>query len=147
MNLPTQGQVIAAGRHVATSVASVIGTLAAVKLLSGGDAASLQTSIDQFSHGVAEIFAAVSAIVVTVSGAYAALSANPIVQMLKGLLSIAKDPSKIEQVKDAASIEQKAALVATTNNLDSVKGVPLQNTSEGLAIQTLVPSQAVAVVK
>lgn len=146
MRMPTQAEVAAAGRHVATMAATAIGTLASVKLLSGGDAASLQASIDQISHGVAEIVAGVAAMSVAISAAYAALSANPMVQLLKGLLFVSKNPEKVEEVKQTASIEQKAALVATTNNLDSVQSVPLKDTNEGLAIASMVPAPEVAVI-
>jgi hypothetical protein len=122
IGLPTADQVKAYGRHVGTAVASVIGTLAAVKVISGGDAASLQASLDQISHGVAEIVTAVSAIVVTVSGAYAAISANPLWQLLRGSRAVSADPklaasvpesTQKEMVKATDALPTTAAVVST----------------------------------
>lgn len=148
MNLPTQDQVFAFGRHIITAAASVIGTLATVKLVSGGDAQSLQTSLDHISHGFSEIVAAVAVMVTTVSGIYASLSANPVVQMLKGMLNLAKaSPAQVKQIVADAPIEQKAAVVAAANAVPAVQGVPLSPTKEGQAIAALVPAPEVAVVR
>lgn len=141
----TTDQLFAFGRHARTMAATAVGTAVTFKLMSGGDAASLQAAFDQISHGVAEIVAGVSAVIVVGTAVISAASANPVVQLLKGLMTISQKPDKIEEVKQTATIEQKAALVATTNNLDSVRGVPLKNTDEGLAIASIVPAQEVAV--
>lgn len=141
----TMDQAKAFGRHARTAVLTGAGTLAGMKIISGGDLSTLQTSFDQISHGVSEIVLGVTALATLATGIIAAVSANPVFQMLRGLMAVSKDPAKIEQVKEAASIEQKAALVAATDNLDEVKGVPLKPTDEGRTIASLVPSPTAAV--
>lgn len=119
MNLPTKDQLNAAGRHVGTAVASIIGTLAAVKIISGGDAASLQTSLDQIGHGAAEVLAGITALSVAVSGAYAAISANPLWQLLRGSKAVSASPSLAASVP----LETKQAMVSATDALPGVQNV------------------------
>jgi len=128
MNLPTADQVKAFSRHVGTSAASIIGTLAAVKVISGGDAASLQTSLDQIGHGFAEIVTAVSAIAVTVSGAYAAISASPLWQLLRGSKAVSADPilaSKVPESTQKEMVKATDALPTTVTVVSTLaKDVP-----------------------
>lgn len=138
----TYDQVKAGGRHVLTSAASIIGTLAAVKIISGGDAASLQASLDHISHGVAEIAAGVTTIVTITSGVYAAISASPLWQLLRGSKAVAADPAKVEQLKKA-SIADKAPLAILTDKLPEVAGVGTTDTVAGKALANAVPSNTV----
>lgn len=112
MRLPTKDEVLAFSRHAGTSAASVVGTLAALKIISGGDASSLQSSIDQISHGVAEIVTGVSALGAAAMGIFAALSANPLWQLIKGSRAVAANPSIVQQgnisVADQASVAKAA---------------------------------------
>jgi hypothetical protein len=135
----TGDQVKAYGRHVGTAAASVIGTLAAVKVISGGDAASLQASLDQISHGVAEIVTAVSAIAITVSGAYAAISANPLFQLLRGSRAVSADPKLAAQVPEATQKE----MVKATDALPTTTAV-VSTLADDIPSSTVVtPDQAV----
>lgn len=115
----TGDQVKAYSRHVFTAAASVIGTLAALKIVSGGDASTLQASLDQFSHGFAEMVAAVSTIAVTVSGAYAALSASPLWQLLRGAKAVSASPALAAQVP----LETQKEVVKATDKLPTVATV------------------------
>lgn len=119
MQVPTQDQLKASGRHVLTMVAAVIGTLAALKVISAGDAANLQSSLDQISHGAAEFLTGVTALVVALSGAYAAISANPIWQLLRGAKAISADPTLAAQVP----LETKQEMVKATDKLPGVDSV------------------------
>lgn len=139
LTLPTADQVKAFGRHVGTSVASIIGTLAAVKVLSGGDAASLQTSLNQISHGVAEILTAASAIAVTVSGVYASISASPLWQLLRGSKAVSADPklaasvpvsTQKEMVKATDALPSTVAVVTTPEIANSIPSLSVQPSTE-----------------
>lgn len=142
MTLPTSDQINAALRHVATAVASIVGTLAAVKIISGGDAASLQASLDHITHGAAEILAGVTTLVTVASGAWAAISASPLGQLLRGSKAVAADPAKMEQLK-TMSVEQQAPLVKVTDKLPEVAGVGTTSTAAGQALAAAVPSNSV----
>lgn len=122
IGLPTADQVKAASRHVGTAVASVLGTLAMLKIVSAGDASALQASFDQISHGAAEFLAGVTALSVAASGAYAAISANPLWQLLRGSKAVSADPklaasvpesTQKEMVKAADALPTTVAVVST----------------------------------
>jgi len=122
IGLPTADQVKAASRHGVTMVMTVVGTMATLKIISGGDAAALQSSLDQISHGAAELLAGVTALSVAVSGAYAAISANPLWQLLRGSKAVSADPklaasvpesTQKEMVKATDALPTTAAVVST----------------------------------
>jgi hypothetical protein len=134
MNLPTADQAKAAGRHVLTAGASIIGTLAALKVLSGGDATSLQNSLNQIGHGTAEILTAVTAISVTLSGVYSALSANPLWQLLRGSKAIAANPSLAVgvTVADQASVATAAQQMPEVQTIIASPAVAMLSPSNGV---------------
>ena len=142
MQLPTKDQVYAFGRHVGTALASIIGTLAAVKIISGGDAAQLQGAIDQIGHGTAEVITGISTLTVAITGLIAAFSASPLAQLFRGSKAVMADPVKIEQLR-AASIKDKATVTAVTDQLPEVAEVKTVPTSAGVALAQAVPSATV----
>jgi hypothetical protein len=148
MNFPkislTVDQLKSAGRHVASVAAGAVIGAASLKLISGSDAASLQSSFDQISHGVTEVVTGVAALVAAAMTAYATISANPVVRLLRGLIEVKNDPAKMEQVRNS-SLSDKANLIAVTDSLKEVEGVPLTPTKDGNAIADLVPSKSVDV--
>lgn len=115
----TLDQTKAAGRHVLTAAASIVGTLAAVKVISGGDASSLQTSLDQISHGAAEVLAGITTIATVASASYAAISASPLWQLLRGSKAVSASPSLAASVP----LETKQAMVSATDALPGVQNV------------------------
>jgi hypothetical protein len=141
----TVDQLKSAGRHVGSIAAGAVLGAASLKLISGGDASSLQSSFDQIGHGLTEVFAGVAALAAAATTAYATISANPVVRLLRGLIEVKSDPTKMEQVKNA-SLADKANLISVTDALTEVEGVPLTPTKDGNAIAQLVPSQSVDVV-
>lgn len=140
----TTDQLKSAGRHVGSIAAGAVLGAASLKLISGGDASSLQASFDQIGHGLTEVFAGVAALAAAATTAYATISANPVVRLLRGLIEVKADPAKLEQVQKA-SLADKANLIAVTDSLKEVEGVPLTPTKEGNAIADLVPSKSVDV--
>lgn len=119
MKLPTYDQVKAFGRHAVTAAAASVGTLAAVHLISGGDASTLTGYINQINDGVAKIVAGVTGIITIGSGLYAAWSASPLSQ----LFAVAK------QAMDPSS---------------PVKGVILSDTPAGKQLASEAPATVVA---
>lgn len=144
MNMPTRDQVFAFGRHVGTAVASIIGTLAAMKIISGGDAAQLQTAIDSIGHGTAEIITGTSTLVVAVTGLIAAFSASPLAQLFSGSKAVMADPAKVAQLR-GASVADKASVTAVTDSFPEVKGVLVKPTETGVKLAEAVPSDSVKV--
>lgn len=88
MELPTQAQVVAFGRHVVTFAMGGVTVLAAAHALSPTDATSATGAINQISSGVASIIAGVTTLIGIASGIYAAVSASPLWQ----LFAVAKNP-------------------------------------------------------
>lgn len=76
MNLPSQSQVNAAGRHVLTFAMGGVASAAALHVISAGDATTISNSISQISTGVADIAAGLAPIIAIVSAWYAAWSAS-----------------------------------------------------------------------
>lgn len=76
MNLPSQSQVNAAGRHVLTFTMGAVSAGAALHVVSAGDATTISNSLSQISSGVAEIAAGLAPIIALLSGWYAAWSAS-----------------------------------------------------------------------
>lgn len=139
LSLPTADQVKAYSRHIGTSAASVIGTLAALKLMSGGDAASLQSSLDQISHGFAEVVTGVSAILVTVSGIYAAISASPLWQLLRGSKAVSADPKLAASIPESTQKE----MVRATDALPTTTAVVSTLAADIPSPTVVTPAQAV----
>ena len=119
MNLPTQDQVLASGRHVITFVSGGVTTFAALHLITGGDANSAVNALNQIGHGFAEIIAGGGTLIAIGSGVFAALSASPLLQLLKGSKAIAADPSL---AKDA-TVAQQATIATATESLPKVQAV------------------------
>lgn len=144
MNLPTSDQLFAFGRHVGTALASIIGTLAALRIISGGDAAQLQNSIDTISHGSAELITGLSTLAVAVTGLIAALSASPLSQLFRGSKSVLADPSQIASLR-MASISDKAGVTAVTDKMPEVAQVTTLPTKAGVELANAVTSDSVTV--
>lgn len=75
MNI-SQAQVAAMGRHALTFSMGAVSSLAAVHVISAGDAATISGSISQISTGVADIAAGLAPLIAIASGWYAAWSAS-----------------------------------------------------------------------
>jgi hypothetical protein len=141
LSLPTADQVKAVSRHMGTAVASILGTLAALKIISGTDVSSLQSSFDQISHGVAETVTGLTALSVAATTLYSALSANPLLQFLKGSKAVAADPSLVQgtNVSDAdqATVAKAAiqlpkveSIVAAPEVANAVPSPAVQSTDD-----------------
>lgn len=126
MNLPTQDQVNAGARHAVSYAMGGISMLAALHLVTGGDADSAAKAVNLIGHGFSEIVAGGSALITVGMGTVAMLSANPLVQLLKGAFAVSKNP---ELAKDATVAQQ--ATVAT-----AVEAMP--------QVQVVVATPAVA---
>lgn len=146
VSLPTADQVKAASRHMGTAVASILGTLAALKIISGTDVSSLQSSFDQISHGVAETVTGLTALCVAATTLYSALSANPLLQFLKGSKAVAADPSivkaanvsdadQVAVAKAAVQLPKLESIVAAPEVANAVPSAAVQSTDDVTVIQ------------
>ena len=81
MELPSQSQVLAAGRHVVSYSMGAVTALAAVHLISSGDATTIANSINQISQGMALIFAGLGPIIALASGWWATYTSSSKVQI------------------------------------------------------------------
>ncbi len=144
MNVPTQDQVLAGGRHVVSYVAGGVTMFAALHIITAGDSQSAVAALNKIGSGFAEIVAGLATLSSVVAGAYAAISANPIFQLLRGSKSVAADPARVAQLQ-ASSVADKAPMVALTDKLPEVAGVATTPTKAGNALADAVPSQTVQV--
>lgn len=144
MQLPTRDQVFAFGRHVATAAAAAIGTLATLKIISGGDAQQLQSSIDQISHGTAEIVGGIASLTVAATSLLAAFSASPLSQLFNGSRAVMADPVKRAELR-MSSISDKASVTAVTDVLPEVASITTLPTKAGAELANSVPSDTVRV--
>jgi len=112
MNLPTQDQVVASGRHVITFLGGGVTMFAALHLITGGDATSAANALNQIGHGFSELVAGVGTLVGIGSGIFAALSANPLLQLLKGSKAVAADPTLAKDTTDAQQATVATAIEA-----------------------------------
>lgn len=110
MRMPTQGEVLAGGRHVVTYAAGGVSMFAALHLLTGGDAESAGKALNQIGSGFAEIVTGLGTLVAVVSGVFATLSANPLWQLISGSKAVQADPSlaKSVTVQDQTSVADAA---------------------------------------
>ena len=79
--MPTQSQILAIGRNVATYAACVATSLGVLHLLSANDAANAVTAVNEISDGFGKLFAIGAPIVGLVSAWFASRSASPTSQI------------------------------------------------------------------
>lgn len=101
MNLPNQLQVNAAGRHILSYAMGAVSALAAIHVISAGDAATLTSSFSKISTGVSEIAAGMAPIIALVSTWYAAWAQShtahiAAVNAVPGLKVVAEDGPGVE---------------------------------------------------
>ena len=85
---PSGDQINSGLRHVYTSVASIVGTLAVVGVVTQGDATTISNAVHKIGECVSSIIAGVSALIPIVSAAYAMWSTSQRSRMV----AIAKSP-------------------------------------------------------
>lgn len=111
--IPTQDEVLAFGRHIVTFAGGGVTMFAALHLITGGDAESAANALNKIGSGFAEIVTGVGTLIAIASGVFASLSANPLVQFLKGSRAVAANPDIVRQaaVSDAdQAVVAKAAV-------------------------------------
>lgn len=117
MNIPTQSQVYAAGRHAFSFGAGVIATASMWALVSQTDAATLTDALTHVANGASEMFkgflAAASVLVPLYTGWRASRSAKPSEQV-KAVISMA--PAEVAQaVKESTAPGAQAELTSAIN--------------------------------
>jgi hypothetical protein len=119
MNFPTQDQVLASGRHVVTFASGGVTMFAALHLITGGDATSAANALNQIGHGFSEIVAGGGTLIAIGSGLFAAFSASPLLQLLKGAKAVSNDPS----LAKGATVAQQATVATAIEALPNVQAV------------------------
>lgn len=76
MDLPSQSQLLAVGRHVVSYAMGGVTVLGVMHMISGGDVTTLTNSINQISQGVALIAAGLGPIIGIASAAWSAYTAS-----------------------------------------------------------------------
>lgn len=117
MALPTQNQVVAAGRHLLTFAAGGIATAAALHAISPADATSATNALTQIGTGLASLIAGITTLIGVASGAYAAWSASPFSQ----IFAVKKIATETSTTVAGAQISRDAQ-VALVNAAAAVPG-------------------------
>jgi hypothetical protein len=138
MRLPTQDEVLASGRHVITFAAGGVTVFASLHLLTAGDAQSAADALNKIGSGFAEIITGLGTLAGIISAAFAALSANPLWQLIKGSRAVAANPEIIKQANvsdaDQASVTKAAIQLP---KVDSIVAAPeVANTVPSTAVQS-----------
>jgi len=76
MDMPTPSQVKAAGRHALTAGAAIVGTLAAMHLITADEAGKITDAFSQIGSGLASLATGLSTIAIVLSGFYASWTAS-----------------------------------------------------------------------
>lgn len=128
----TQGQVIAAGRHLLTFVAGGITVAASLHAITPTDAANATAALNQIGTGVASLIAGITTLIGVASGLYAAWSASPFSQIF-AVKKMADNP---------AQLVSKDAQVALVNAAASLPGTE-KVVNPGLALDPATASNVV----
>lgn len=146
VRIPTQDEVLAFGRHIVTFAGGGVTMFAALHLITGGDAESAANALNKIGSGFAEIVTGVGTLIAIASGVFASLSANPLVQFLKGSRAVAANPDIVKKavVSDAdQAVVAKAAVelpkvdrvVAAPEVADQVPTPAVASTAEVRVVQ------------
>ena len=76
MQLPSQAQIAAVGRHVLTFSMGMTAAAAALHVVSSDQASTITTSVTQIGNGIAEIATGLAPLIALATGAYAAWTAS-----------------------------------------------------------------------
>ncbi len=146
MRLPTQDQVLASGRHVITFAGGAVTAFASLHLITAGDAQSAADALNKIGHGFAEIITGLGVLAGIISGLFAALSANPLWQFIKGSRAVAANPTIVKQANisdaDQAVVAKAAVELPKVENIvaapEVAKAVPsplVQSSDEVKVVQ------------
>jgi hypothetical protein len=116
MQVPSQAQAAAFGRHVVTYAMGAVSALAVLQVVSPSDAASAGNAISQISSGVASIVAGATTLIGIGSGIYAAATASPLWQMRAAArvpgTTIVTDPAIAAKLPDNVRANTEAGVVS-----------------------------------
>lgn len=117
MNIPTQSQVFAAGRHAFSFGAGVIATAAMWGLVSQTDSATLSEALTHLGNGASEMAKGVTAIIGVIIPLYtawrAAHNASP-AEQVKSVISL--PPAEVsDAVKASTAPGAQAELISAVN--------------------------------
>ena len=119
MRLPTQDEANAFVRHIVTFGCGGVTMFAALHLITGGDSQAATTALNQIGHGLSEIITGAGTLIAIGSGVMAALSASPLLQLLKGANAVANNPALAKQVP----VQTQAAVAAAAVEMPKIDTV------------------------
>lgn len=146
VSMPTKHQMAVLGSHAVVAAGGAIGALA---FFGGLDHAQVQEAtqdVNRIASDVADLIGAVGSLAALAMAAYSTIKSGPLGSFLRASQAIAASPKLMDQVR-AAPLDQKASVVAITDNLPEVAGVATVNTRGGQALATAVTSSTVQVAK
>lgn len=146
LTMPTKHQVAVLGSHVVVGAGAVIGTLAFTGLLSPSDVQTATNDVHRIASDVTDLVGAAASLGAIAMTVFSTVRSGPIGSFFRAALAINSDSKLIDKVK-TASLNDKAPLVAITDQIPEVAGVGTINTQGGKALATAVSSSTVQVAK
>ena len=143
---PTSHQWAVLGSHAVVAAGGAIGAVAFFGGLDQAQVAEATQDVNRIAADVKDLVGAVASLATLAMTAYSVIKSGPFSSFFRAAADIAADPKKMVQAQ-AASLDQKAAVVAITDNLPEVAGVATTNTNSGQKLATAVPSDSVQVAK
>ncbi len=141
---PTKHQVAVFGSHTVVGAGAVIGTLAFTGLLSPADVQTATHDVSRIAADVTDLVGALASLGAIGMALFSTVRSGPIGSFFRAAMAINSDARLIDKVK-GASLDQKAPLVAITDQIPEVGSVATINTRAGAALATAVASPTVQV--
>ncbi len=146
VSMPTRHQVAVIATHLVVGAGAAI---AALSFFGGLDASQVKEAtqdVDHIAADLQDLYGSMASLVTLAAIAFSAIRSGPFASFFRAAADITGNQKMIEQVKQA-SFDQKANVVAITDQLPEVAGVATTNTRSGQALATAVPSNTVQVAK
>jgi hypothetical protein len=146
LSVPTKHQMAVVASHAVVGASAVVSTLAFMGALTPDQVQQATQDVSRIVADLKDLYGAGAGLVGLGMVAYSAIKSGPFASFFRAAQDIAASPKMIAQVQ-AATLEQKAPVVAITDKLPEVVGVPTTNTDGGKALATAVQSSTVQVAK
>lgn len=143
---PTQHEWAVLGTHAIVAAGGGIATAAFFGVLDPQQVQDATADVKRIASDVSDLVGAIAGLVTIGTAGFATLRAGPIGSFFRAAATIAGNQKFTEQAK-AAPLDQKAPVVAITDNLPEVRSVPVTNDDAGKALAGLVQSSTVQVAK
>jgi hypothetical protein len=143
---PTQHEWAVLGTHAIAAAGTGLAVAAFAGVLDQAQVQEATGYVKRIASDVSDFVGAVSGLIAIGTAGFAVLRSGPLGSLIRAASTIAGSPKFTAQL-NAAPLEQKAPVVAITDNLPEVRSVPVTNDDAGKVLAGLVQSSTVQVAK